>query len=261
MKIVKPHFWYNKSQRNGVFFLLSIIILLQIVYSFVNFSTPDEHDKKPVSNLLQTSIDSLKNIELNELDFKESGQWPILIKAIFMVITFIIIIFIGNNVHIKNLEAKYKTSVTKESTLLQDISKYSYVIPTIKDYQEQLIGLQIDLEYIKQKLPEKIEMSSILDDLTQLALNTGVITDSINLENEKPQENYIELPFKINAKGKFHSFAAFLSELAKMNRIVTVHDVIIIPTKDEDSSLLEMQFVAKTYKYFNKNEHLEEVNK
>lgn len=64
MKIVKPHFWYNKSQRNGVFFLLSIIILLQIVYSFVNFSTPDEHDKKPVSNLLQTSIDSLKNIEL-----------------------------------------------------------------------------------------------------------------------------------------------------------------------------------------------------
>lgn len=64
MKIVKPHFWYNKSQRNGVFFLLSIIILLQIVYSFVNFSTPDEHDKKPVSNLLQTSIDSLKKIEL-----------------------------------------------------------------------------------------------------------------------------------------------------------------------------------------------------
>ena len=64
MKIIKPHFWYNKSQRNGVFFLLSIIILLQIIYSFVNFSTPNKHDENPISTLLKTSIDSLKNVEL-----------------------------------------------------------------------------------------------------------------------------------------------------------------------------------------------------
>ena len=64
MKILKPHFWYNKSQRNGVFFLLSIIILLQIIYSFVNFSTPNKHNKNPISTLLKTSIDSLKNVEL-----------------------------------------------------------------------------------------------------------------------------------------------------------------------------------------------------
>lgn len=64
MKIIKPHFWYNKSQRNGVFFLLSIIILLQIIYSFVNFSTPDKQDENPISTLLKTSIDSLKNVEL-----------------------------------------------------------------------------------------------------------------------------------------------------------------------------------------------------
>lgn len=90
-------------------------------------------------------------------------------------------------------------------------------------------------------------MSSILDEMTQLAAESNVVVMSINLDNEVETENYIELPFKIKTKGKFHNFASFLSELSKMNRIVTVHDVVMIPSKD--NSLLEMEFVAKTYKY------------
>jgi type IV pilus assembly protein PilO len=214
-----------------------------------------------IKKFFKREVDLLKNIELNELDFKESGEWPILIKIIFMAITFAVIIFLGNNVHIKNLESRYSTEVTKENTLLNDIQKYSYVVPTIADYENQLVGLKVELEIIKQKLPEKIEMSSILDDLTQLAVDSGVVTESINLENEKIQENYIDLPFKINAKGKFHNFAAFLSELAKMNRIVTVHSVVITPSQEKDSSLLEMQFVAKTYKYYTPNENIEKDKK
>lgn len=213
--------------------------------------------KTSFQKTLKREFDLLKNIEISELDFKESGQWPMLIKFIFMAITFGIIIFIGNNVHVENLKSRHKNEMTKESTLLKDISKYSFVAPTILDYKEQLINLTMELESIKQKLPEKIEMSPILDELTQLAVQSNVIIDSINLEDEKIQENYIDLPFKINAKGKFHSFAAFLSELAKMNRIVTVHDVVIKLGKDKESTMLEMQFIAKTYKYYTPDENIE----
>jgi type IV pilus assembly protein PilO len=214
-------------------------------------------NKTSLKKIFKREFELLKNIELNELDFKESGQWPMLIKLIFMTITFSAIMFIGNNVHIENLKSRHKTEITKESTLLKDISKYSFVRPTIIDYREQLATLTMELESIKQKLPEKIEMSPILDELTQLAIQSNVIIDSINLEDEKIQENYIDLPFKINAKGKFHAFAAFLSELAKMNRIVTVHDVVIKLGKDKESTMLEMQFIAKTYKYYTPDENIE----
>ena len=67
MKILKPHFWYNKSQRNGVFFLLLIIVVLQFLYSFVDFSV---NDNSSLSDnevyLLQNKIDSLKSIEVEK---------------------------------------------------------------------------------------------------------------------------------------------------------------------------------------------------
>ena len=66
MKILKPHFWYNKSQRNGVFFLLLIIVLLQIVYSFVDFSNDEKLFKVDESLVLNAKIDSLKKIEIEK---------------------------------------------------------------------------------------------------------------------------------------------------------------------------------------------------
>lgn len=210
---------------------------------------------------IKREIDLLKNIEISELDFKESGQWPLIIKLVFMALTFAIIIFIGNNVHVENLKKSYTSEKNNEKKLLDDVAKYSYVQPTIVDYRNQLEVLEEELESIKQKLPEKIEMSPILDELTQLAIKSNVIVDSINLEVEIKEENYIVLPFKIKTKGKFHAFASFLSQLAKMNRIVTVHEVSIVPSKEKDSSMLEMEFIAKTYKYYNNLDNLIEGGK
>ena len=66
MKILKPHFWYNKSQRNGVFFLLTIIVVLQIIYSFIDFSTNETIVNSKEIIALNAKIDSLKNIELEK---------------------------------------------------------------------------------------------------------------------------------------------------------------------------------------------------
>lgn len=189
----------------------------------------------------------LKSFDFNSLNFNEAGQWPLIIKFLVIVFILSIILFLGNNLHIKNLNKSIKATESEEKKLLENLTSLNYVNPTIIDYEQQLVILQNNLESIKQQLPEKIEMSSILDEMTQLAAESNVVVMSINLDNEVETENYIELPFKIKTKGKFHNFASFLSELSKMNRIVTVHDVVMIPSKD--NSLLEMEFVAKTYKY------------
>lgn len=71
MKIFKPHFWYNKRQRNGVFFLTTLIVLLQVVYFFVDFSS-GKKVKENTKELLffQNKIDSLKAIEIERRKFK-----------------------------------------------------------------------------------------------------------------------------------------------------------------------------------------------
>ena len=65
MKIFKPHFWYNKRQRNGVFFLLVVIIILQLIYVYVDFSSEVEKTIETEELLaFQHQIDSLKEVEL-----------------------------------------------------------------------------------------------------------------------------------------------------------------------------------------------------
>ncbi|MDE1207230.1 helix-hairpin-helix domain-containing protein [Tenacibaculum larymnensis] len=67
MKILKPHFWYNKRQRNGVFFLLFAIVFLQIVYTYVDFYSEEVQAlNKNELIAFQNTIDSLKRIEQNK---------------------------------------------------------------------------------------------------------------------------------------------------------------------------------------------------
>ena len=65
MKLFKSHFWYNNSQRNGILFLVLLIVLLQLIYFFVDFSVEDNTDlnSNEISRF-QKEIDSLKQIEI-----------------------------------------------------------------------------------------------------------------------------------------------------------------------------------------------------
>ena len=130
MKIVKPHFWYNKSQRNGVFFLLLIIVLLQVVYSFVDFSKNDYLLDDHEIRKLQAKIDSLKVVELknrkpkiypfnpNYITDYKGGQLGMSIKQIDRLL-----VFRKQNKYINS--AKQFQSITKVSdSLLNKISPY-----------------------------------------------------------------------------------------------------------------------------------------
>jgi type IV pilus assembly protein PilO len=202
---------------------------------------------KNFSNRIKADIQSVKNFDFASMEFSEAGNWPLPIKGLFIIIVCTMIIFFGNKFHISNMESSLDVATKKEKTLLEEVTVRSFVDPTIIDYKNQLKQLNQDLQSIASQLPEKIEMSSILDEMTLLANNNNVMVSRIDLEKEEEEENYIELPFVIQAKGKFHNFASFLSELSRMNRIVTVNQLAIAP--EPGSTLLNLELIAKTYKY------------
>ena len=65
MKILKSHFWYHKSQRNGIFFLILLILIVQSVIVFGNFSSDDKTDLNSKQVLaFHQQIDRLRTIEI-----------------------------------------------------------------------------------------------------------------------------------------------------------------------------------------------------
>lgn len=196
-------------------------------------------------NLIKQQKNELKSFDLKNLDVNQIGEWPSLIQYVFIILVAIGIQYGSNFLSEKKVKL-LNSEITKETKLIQSIKDNAFIIPTNDEYKKQLIQLKEQLEQVKTKLPEKIEMSTILDEINNIALKNNVTLTIIQLKNEKENENYIELPFQIESVGKFHNFIGFLSELAKMNRIVTVHNIAFAIEKDNS---LKMELVAKTYKY------------
>jgi len=88
----------------------------------------------------------------------------------------------------------------------------------------------------------------LLEDITNKGLLNGLEIDSINLKKEKAKEFYVELPMSISAKGSYHDLGAFISGMASLPRIVTLHD-FKISMQSKNANRLEMDIVAKTYRY------------
>ncbi len=99
------------------------------------------------------------------------------------------------------------------------------------------------------QLPSDTEVPGLLEDITNKGLLNGLEIASIDLQDEVSKEFYVELPIAIEASGSYHDLGAFISGMAGLPRIVTLHDFSIDIPKDGDSTKLEMSIVAKTYRY------------
>jgi type IV pilus assembly protein PilO len=108
-----------------------------------------------------------------------------------------------------------------------------------------------------RKLPNKTEVPNLLTDISQQGSGAGL---DQKLFQPLPQNNkdfYAELPIKMRLTGTYHAIGAFVSGIAALPRIVTLHDVEIAPaTKDAKggTDLLQLDVTAKTYRYLDEEE-------
>ena len=98
-----------------------------------------------------------------------------------------------------------------------------------------------------RQLPSDTEVPGLIEDITRTALDNELTIESIDLQPEAKTEFYIELPINIVVEGGYHKIGSFVSGVANLSRIVTLHDFKIKPTKS--NLLLRMEITAKTYRY------------
>ena len=194
----------------------------------------------------QDSLKELKEIDFADLDIQQIGIWPKPVKMILLVSVVIVVLLSGYFFKVKDLRQQHQTEFRKETTLLQQYETKSFQAANLDAYRQQMIELDKTFGALLKQLPKDTEVPGLLEDITEVAYCSGLSMKSISLQPEKVSEFYIELPIKIDVTGDYHDFGSFVSGVAALPRIVTLHDYSI---KNIDGGLLNMVVEAKTYRY------------
>lgn len=200
---------------------------------------------------LAQSLESLRKVNLSELDANNLGSWPAPVKVIAAILLLIIVLALGYNFHLKELQEKLDQERVQEETLKQQFTTKAFEAANLEKYREQMAEMEQSFGALLRQLPSDTEVPGLLEDITRTGLGSGLEFEEIKLMPEVTQQFYIELPIQIRVVGGYHDLAAFVSGVASLPRIVTLHDFEIKPVATGESKL-SMSIVAKTYRYNDK---------
>lgn len=201
---------------------------------------------------LNDSLESLRKVELSDLDFNNVGSWPSALKVIAGFIVFIVVLALGYYFHLKDLQGQLEMQQAQEITLKEQFSSKAFQAANLDAYKEQMQEMEISFGALLKQLPSDTEVPGLLEDITRTGLGSGLEFEEIKLLPEVTQQFYIELPIQIKVVGSYHDLATFVSGVASLPRIVTLHDFELIPVEVDGVSTLRMSILAKTYRYNDK---------
>ena len=192
------------------------------------------------------SIKELKDIDFADLDIQQIGIWPAPVKTLLLVAVAIVILILGYFVKVQDLRQQYQAAASKETVLLDQYGTKAFQAANLEAYRVQMIEQDDTFGALLKQLPKDTEVPGLLEDITEVAYGSGLSMKAIPLQPEQVSEFYVELPIKIDVTGDYHDFGSFVSGVAALPRIVTLHNYSI---KQADSGLLNMVIEAKTYRY------------
>jgi len=198
---------------------------------------------------LSKSIESFKKIDVNNIDFNNVGSWPGALKFIVGLVLLIALLFAGYHFHLKDLQLVLERSEAQELTLRKDFEDKSFRAANLEAYKSQLVEIEERFGTLLKQLPSDTEVPGLLEDITQMGLNSGLEFESITLQPETAKQFYVELPISIVVEGSYHDMGTFVSSIASLPRIVTLHDFSISPVTEDNGDLLRMNILARTYRY------------
>ncbi|MEQ5836490.1 type 4a pilus biogenesis protein PilO [Marinobacter sp. NFXS9] len=198
---------------------------------------------------LADSLKSLNEFDVNDLDLNNAGIWPMPIKIIVMLLVFGLILGGGYWFFVKDEYSQLSRVEKKEVELKDQYEQKAYKVANLAVFKKQMVEMEETFGALVKQLPSDTEVPGLLEDITNTAVGNGLELDEIKLQPEQKKDFYIELPINLKVRGTYHELASFVSSIAGLPRIVTLHDFTIKPTGGADSQVLEMQVQARTYRY------------
>lgn len=186
---------------------------------------------------------------INDLDFSESGEWPLPIKALSILLLCVLIWGGGYYFILKDKKVELEALEQKEVELRASFEAKQAKAANLKAYKEQLAEMKVMFASMLEQLPKKSEVPDLLVDISRTGLINGLEFELFKPQGERPVDFYAELPITMKVTGTYHQFGRFVSGIAALPRIVTLHDLKMGPL-NENTGKMTMDITAKTYRYF-----------
>ena len=190
-------------------------------------------------------VDELRNLDVNDI-----GRWPLPFRVGVIVLAFVIVVGLGTWFFIvEDKMPQHQRVVADEQSLRTTFENKQRKAANFDAYKTQLEQMEQSFGTMLRQLPGETEIPSLIVDISQTGLASGLQEKLFEPQAEIPREFYAEKPIRIRLSGGFHEIANFVSGVAALPRIVTLHNIRITPEDSDAFDRLTMEVTAQTYRY------------
>ncbi len=193
--------------------------------------------------------------ELKQLDWRDPGRWPLPVRlgaiaAFFVILSLVMLYFLVWNQKKDDLAG----AQAKEQELREEFRTKHAKAVNLNLYKQQLEDIQKSFGAMLRQLPGKTEMEALLVDISQTGVGVGLSQQLFQPQPEQSRDFYAERPIKIRLTGSYHQMGEFVSGIAALPRIVTLHNVELKQVQGGAFDQLQLDVTAKTYRYLDDDE-------
>jgi len=196
---------------------------------------------------LNKYLEQLQGFDVNDIDWDKMGVWPVPARVAVCLLLVVLILVGCHFLVVKDKNAELEREKSSEVSLRRSFEVKAFEAANLERYRKQMEEMSGTIDALVSRLPVDIELPGLLDDFSDKAEEARVTIVALTPMREIPTNFHIERPINITVTGGYHEFATFVSGIAGMPRIVTLHDFSI--SKGTVGDLLQMDITAKTYRY------------
>ncbi|HCA02489.1 type 4a pilus biogenesis protein PilO [Vreelandella alkaliphila] len=200
----------------------------------------------PIRERIKNDWQRLRNVEWQSLDIKEAGEWPWLLKAVIAVLVFLVALLAINGWLVGEARDSLAAEQRQEERLLAEYRRKASEAAFLPDIRSQLTVLEDQMVQMQAMLPTSAEIPSLLDSISDAAIENRLTIETIRLRPTVSNTHYIEHPLDIQVRGDYNALAQFVSDISDLARIITQHDLTLAPV-DQNGDTLRMSLLARTY--------------
>ncbi len=190
--------------------------------------------------------------DFRQLDMTKIGDWPQPVRLTFVVLTAVIIAVLLYVLLISSQQADLERYQAEERQLRTSFEQKQAKAVSLDAYRDQLSDMRSTFNVMLRQLPSRSEVANLLIDVSQAGIAAGLEFELFQPQPEINRGFYSEMPITLRVVGNYHQFGEFISVLASMPRILTIHNVRI--RRDNRQERLVMEAVAKTYYYLEEDD-------
>jgi type IV pilus assembly protein PilO len=203
-----------------------------------------------LTSLFDQAAGQFRNLNVNE-----PGQWPALPKLALWILTVVLVVVLGWFGLLSTAQEELDAARAQEPQLKATYRNRLAQAVNLAELRKQKLQVQEYVTQLEKQLPGKAEMDALLSDINQAGLGRGLLFELFRPGQVQVKDYYAELPIAIRVSGRYHDVGAFTADVANLSRIVTLHNLNILPAKD---GVLAMDATARTYRYLDATEVAEQ---